>query len=109
MNKRNVSSVILLVVMAMTLIIALGWNHSSPAQSLRRGAIGSCGEFESLLTKHGDKNMLLDVRVVTAKKGEILGKVVQATDAFLVLKAQNGRDLYFITWDDVLWLTARPN
>ncbi len=109
MHKANRAGVILLAAVAMALVIGLGWNQTSPAQSLGRSAKGGYVEFDALLAKHGDKNMLLEARVHTAKKGEILGKVVQSTEAFLWLKAQNGRDLYIVTWDDVIWITARPN
>ncbi len=109
MHKANRTSIILLATVAAALVVALGWNQTSPAQSLRRPAKGGYGEFASLLAKHGDKNMLLEARVHTAKQGEILGKVVQSTEAFLWLKAQDGRNLYIVTWDDVIWITARPN
>lgn len=90
------------------LVVAMGWNQSSPAQLMTAGK-GGYADFEPLITKHGDKGMLLEVRCETVGKGEILGKVVQATNEFLVLKAQNGQDLYFVTWDDVVWIIARPN
>ena len=109
MHNTNRASMLLLAAIPLALVIGLGWNQTSPAQSLRRPAKGGYGEFAALLAKHGNKNMLLEARVHTAAKGEILGKVVQSTDAFLWLKAQNGRDLYIVTWDDVIWITARPN
>lgn len=96
-------------------VVALGWNRDSSAQYLQNakggsgGGKGWYGEFSNLLGANGDKNMLLEAHVITAKEGDLMGKVVGSTDAFLILKAQNQRDLYFITWDDVIWVTARPN
>lgn len=109
MHKASRTGVTFAAIVALALFIGLGWNQASPAQSLRPSAKGGYGEFDSLLAKHGDKNMLLEVCVNTVSKGEILGKVVQSTDTLLWLKAQSGRDLYIVTWDDVIWITARPN
>ncbi|MFQ5502288.1 MAG: hypothetical protein ACE5EQ_08300 [Phycisphaerae bacterium] len=111
MLRRNGNGWIGLVGLSLGLAIALGWNRTTPAQSLGRAQKGSYAEFQPLLGKHGDKGMLLEVHIVNRQqgKGEILGKVVQSTESLLVLKAQNQRDLYFVTWDDVIWITARPN
>ncbi len=110
MNRRTATRITLLGAFALALVVALGWNARSPAQ-LGRAGKGGYADFDALLTKNGDKNMLLEVHIVTVKQGEgeLLGKLVQSTDEFLVLKAQNGQDLYFVTWDDVIWVTARPN
>ncbi|MFQ5411788.1 MAG: hypothetical protein ACE5EC_05805 [Phycisphaerae bacterium] len=96
---------------ALVLVVMLGWSQSAPAQGLMRPARGGYGEFGSLLGKHGEKSMLLEVHIANLQqgKGEVIGKLVQSTETLLVLKAQNQRDLYFITWDDVIWITARPN
>ena len=97
----------------LVLIVAMGWNQTSPAQGLSRQGKGNKGAFEALLTKHGSKGMLLEIHIRVAgpkiDKVEILGKVVKSTDAFLVVQAQNQRDLSFIPWEHVLWITARPN
>ncbi len=108
MLKHRTGGLVAVTGLAVALFVALGWNQSSPAQLMAAGK-GGYADFEPLITKHGDKGMLLEVHVLTGSKGEILGKVAQATNEFLVLKAQNGQDLYFVTWDDVVWITARPN
>jgi len=68
--------------------------------------------FEALLAKHGDKAMMLTVEILVAgpkiDKEEVMGKLVEATDTFLVIKLQNQRDLVFIPWNRVLTVTARP-
>ncbi len=115
MNYETTKKLILPAGLALALVLALGWNRDSSAQYLQNakggagGGKGWYGEFANLLGTQGDKNMLLEAHVLTAKEGELIGKVVGSTDAFLVLKAQNQRDLYYITWDDVVWVTARPN
>ena len=45
MHKANRTGVILLAAVAMALVICLGWNQTSPAQSLRRPAKGGYGEY----------------------------------------------------------------
>ncbi len=115
MDKRNGTRLVVIALFAVALVVALGWNMSSSAQ-LMKGRSGSdlrynYGEFASLLGKHGDKGMLLEVHIarIETGKGEVIGKLVHSTDAFLIMKAQNGRDLQVITWDDVIWIGARPN
>lgn len=69
--------------------------------------------FEGLLGKYGDGGMLLEVQIRVAgpniDKVEVLGKFVDSTDSFLVVKLQNQRDLVFIPWEHVLYITGRPN
>lgn len=71
------------------------------------------GGFEALLTTHGNKNMLLAVQVRVAgpkvDSVEHIGRIVQSTDSFLVIKLQNQQDLIFIPWEHVLWIAARPS
>ncbi len=114
--KGRGPSVVALSLFALALVIALGWNQIGSAQLLKGKGGGSglrynYGEFASLLAKHGDRSMLLEVHVykIETGKGEIIGKLVSSTDAFLVMKAQNGQDLQIVTWDDVIWIGARPN
>lgn len=115
MDKRNGTRLLVVALFATAIVAALGWNMSSSAQLLKdRGGSDlryNYGEFGSLLTKHGDKGMSLEVHIANIEtgKGEVIGKLVHATDAFLIMQAQNGRDLQVITWDDVVWIGARPN
>lgn len=111
MTRRRRNGILAIFTLAAVAVALLGWGRTSPAQSLRPAKKGGYAEFQSLLSKHGDKGMLLEVHLFKLQqgKGEILGKLVQSTEAMLVLKAQNQQDLYFVTWDDILWITARPN
>ncbi len=102
-----------IVMIAALVVVALGWNQPSPAQNLLAKGGKGMATFGSLLTKHGDKGMLLEIHMRVAEphvdKFTTLAKFVEATEDFLIVKLQNGQDLQFITWDDVLWITARPN
>ncbi len=114
---KSVSAKITALAVAASLFcVALGWDRQTSAQNYLAqakgggaGAKGWYGEFDALLGTHGDKNMMLEAHVVSAKQGDLIGKVVASTDAFLIMKAQDQRTMYFITWDDVIWITARPN
>jgi hypothetical protein len=100
-------------------IVVLAANGPSLAQpgggtlKLAGNAAQSFSGFEALLAKHGDKTMMLTVEVLVAgpkiDKEEVIGKLSEATDAFLVVKLQNQRDLVFIPWQRVLSVTARPS
>jgi len=93
---------------------------SSPSQAQQAGgALKLAGNspqtfsgFDPLLAKHGDKGMMLTVEILVAgpkiDKEEVMGKLVEATDTFLVIKLQNQRDLVFIPGGRVLTVTARP-
>lgn len=104
-----------LTVAVIVFCIALGWERQTNAQNYLAqakggaGAKGWYGEFDALLGAHGDRNMMLEAHVVSAKQGDLIGKVVASTDAFLIMKAQDQKTVYFVTWDDVIWITARPN
>ncbi|HWL93461.1 MAG TPA: hypothetical protein VNT79_07985 [Phycisphaerae bacterium] len=108
--------ILAVAVMAAALCVVYGWNRESSAQNYLAQAKGKgaaaqgwYGEFADLLGAHGDKAMMLEAHVHSSKEGELIGKVVASNDAFLILKAQDQRNLYFVTWDDVTWVTARPN
>ncbi|MBK8271120.1 MAG: hypothetical protein IPK83_23520 [Planctomycetes bacterium] len=88
-------------------------NANTSAQNLLKPASGGqkgwYGEFQSLLASHGNANMKLEAHVVTANQGDLIGTLSGSTDAFLIMKGQGEGRVYFITWDDVIWITARPN
>lgn len=105
--------VALIAAFALAFGIAVGWNQNSSAQNLLKPASGGqkgwYGEFQSLLGTHGQSNMKLEAHVVTANQGDLIGTLSGSTDAFLIMKGQGEGRVYFITWDDVIWITARPN
>jgi hypothetical protein len=118
-RSRSVRSGAVIVV-AFAVLAFLGWQAASQAQpggsspmKLAGNAKETKGGFEGLLSTHGAKTMLLAVQVRVAgpkvDSVEHLGKLVQSTDSFLVIKLQNQQDLVFIPWEHVLWITARPS
>ncbi|MBX3394235.1 MAG: hypothetical protein KF841_02590 [Phycisphaerae bacterium] len=105
--------IFVVAVAALLIGVAIGWNQTSPAQTLMKPASGGqkgwYGEFASLLGSHGNANMKLEVHATTASQGELIGTLSGSTDAFLIVKGLGEGKVYFITWDDVIWITARPN
>jgi hypothetical protein len=108
------------IVLAFAVLAFLGWQTATQAQpgggspmKLAGSAKETKGGFESLLAAHGARTMLLAVQVRVAgpkvDSVEQLGKFVQSTDSFLVIKLQNQQDLVFIPWEYVLWIAARPS
>jgi hypothetical protein len=112
MNPRT-TKILAICAVSLALAVALGWNQNSTAQNLLKpsggGQKGWYGEFQSLLASHGNANMKLEAHVVTANQGDLIGTLSGSTDAFLIMKGQGEGRVYFITWDDVIWITARPN
>jgi hypothetical protein len=110
----------IVVVLALALVAFLGWHAVTLAQpggggQMKLGSMSSPskGAFEAMLATHGNKTMLLAVQVRVAgpkvDSVEHLGRLVQSTDSFLVIKLQNQQDLVFIPWEHVLWVVARPS
>jgi len=108
------------IVLAFAMAVFLSWHAVTLAQpggstplKLAGNAKETKGGFEGLLTTHGAKNMLLAVQIRVAgpkvDSVEHIGRLVQATDSFLVIKLQNQQDLVFVPWEHVLWVTARPS
>ena len=118
MMRRSKLAPSIILAFAVLAFIGLGWHQNSTAQSRLGGLKGGSsgpgkGAFQQLLSTHGDKAMMLEVHIRVAgpkiDKVEVLGKLVESTNAFLVVKMQNQRDLVFIPWEHVLWIQARPS
>ena len=117
-QSRNVRSGIV-VVLAFAVLAFFGWHAVTLAQpggssiKLTPASKDGKGAFESILAANGNKNMLLAVQVRVAgpkvDSVEHIGRLVQSTDSFLVIKLQNQQDLVFIPWEHVLWIAARPS
>jgi hypothetical protein len=117
-QSRNVRTGIV-VVLAFAVLAFFSWHAVTLAQpgggsiKLAGGSKDSKGAFESILAANGNKSMLLAVQVRVAgpkvDSVEHLGRLVQSTDSFLVIKLQNQQDLVFVPWEHILWIVARPS
>ena len=119
-NSRNVR-IAILITAACAVVAFLGTQavtHAQPGGGTPLKLSGGSaketkGGFEALLNTHGNKNMLLAVQVRVAgpkvDSVEHIGKLVQSTESFLVIKLQNQQDLVFVPWEHVLWIVARPS
>lgn len=115
-NRRSISLMAAAVAVALAVVL---FAANGPSLGQQPGTLKLAGNspqtfsgFEPLLARHGDKGMMLTVEILVAgpkiDKEEVIGKLVEATDALLVVKLQNQRDLVFIPWNRVLTVTARP-
>jgi len=110
------AGLVLVAFLVLAVILAFG-RTTDAQQGLLKGADRSVsqnrGAFDSILSKHGARDMLLTVEILVAgpkiDKDEVIGKLAESTDSFLVVKLQNQRDLVFIPWERVLTVTARPS
>ncbi len=116
MNRQRNFGIGIVFVLAVALVSFFSWQRPTVAQSSSLKLGGKISQtkagFEPLLIKHGAKGMLLTIEIRVAGPHvdavQVIGKLVQATDSFLLVKMQNERDLTFIPWEHVLHITGRP-